>query len=147
MAIEYGLSVASSEGVDRVRSVMAGRLTEVDWDADRVTAYRSTGGLLVTVREDREVDLVIEEPTVHVGFRLDKFADLGHQQDEMVGLVVDVLAADAGDAVLHFQLETIWLLRRGSELLVHADDDLWPAHRLALVPGATGRRVMSYPED
>ena len=147
VAIEYGLSVASESGVDRLRSVIAGRLDQVDWDAERVTAYRSTGGLLVTVREDREVDLVISEPTVHVGFRLDKFSDLGLQQDVMVGVVADVLAADGGDAVLHFQYETIWLLRRGSSLLLHADDELWPAHRVALVPGVTGRRAMSYPED
>jgi len=70
-------------------------------------------------------------PTVSVGFRFDKFTDMSEQDDDMVRLVSGLLDRVPGDAVLHFQLEKIWLLRRDGDLSVSEDPNIWPQHRLA----------------
>lgn len=51
----------------------------------------------------------------------------------MVRLTVGVLDRFPGDAVLHFQLEQLWLLRRSGTLTLSEDDFAWPPERLALV--------------
>ncbi|MFF4949433.1 SitI3 family protein [Streptomyces chattanoogensis] len=72
-------------------------------------------------------------PTVWVMFRLGKRHDCCDQQDDMIRLVDGLLGRVRGDAVLHFQSEQIWLLRRGDELSLSAQDDIWPPRRLAAV--------------
>jgi hypothetical protein len=72
-------------------------------------------------------------PTVVVAFRLGKFTDMSAQQDDMIRLVSHLLDRVPGDAVLHFQYEYIWLLRRGGELSLNERSDIWPPHRLAAV--------------
>ena len=71
--------------------------------------------------------------TVRVAFRLDKFASLSAQEDDIVRLALGLLDVVAGDAVLHRELELVWLLRRGGEVSLHERDDLWTPERLALV--------------
>jgi hypothetical protein len=79
-------------------------------------------------------------PTVRVAFRLNKFADLGAQQDDIVVLTLGLLDLVPGDAVLHRELETVWLLRRDGELSLHERDDLWTPERLAVVGSRPHRR-------
>ena len=85
----------------------------------------------------RPWNAVIEDlgftPTVRVEFRLDKFTDMSDQKDDMIRLVSDLLDRIPGDAVLHFQYEQIWLLRRNGELSLSEQDDIWPSQRLAAV--------------
>jgi hypothetical protein len=72
-------------------------------------------------------------PTVRVAFRLGKFTDMSAQQDDMIRIVSHLLDRVPGDAVLHFQYEYIWLLRRGGELSLNERSDIWPPQRLAAV--------------
>ncbi|MFG2436844.1 SitI3 family protein [Streptomyces sp. NPDC048508] len=82
-------------------------------------------------------------PTVGVGFRLAKGVEVSAQQDDMIQLVAPLLEEVDGDAVLHCQLEAIWLLRRDGELILSGDDDLWRFQRLALVAPPYRRETFS----
>jgi hypothetical protein len=70
-------------------------------------------------------------PTVRVAFRLGKSTNMSAQQDDMIRLVFRLLDRVPGDAVLHFQYEYIWLLRRAGELSLNERSDLWQPQRLA----------------
>jgi hypothetical protein len=72
-------------------------------------------------------------PTISVSFRLDSDSDITSQQDDMIRLVDGLLGLFTGDAVLHFEYEIIWLLRRDGDLSLNDEDDVWPPHRLALM--------------
>jgi hypothetical protein len=72
-------------------------------------------------------------PNVRVTFRLGKFTDTVMQQDDMARLCAGVLERVPGDAVLHFQFEVIWLLRRNGVLTLNERDDVWRPERLAAV--------------
>ncbi|MFK0288715.1 SitI3 family protein [Streptomyces sp. NPDC090499] len=85
-------------------------------------------------------------PTVSVTFRFKK-QDLSSQDDDMIRLVSGLLERVHGDAVLHFQFESIWLLRRGTDLSLSEDDDLWPSHRLALVFQPYVRATHTFSEE
>lgn len=137
MAIDYTLELADEFELGDVRRVIAGLVPEVPWAKDRVTAYKSDSGVLVTAHASSRGP--------HVGFRLDKFADLEAQRDEMVRISVAVLALGDGDAMLHWETELVWLERRDGLVAVSTRDVLWPPERLALVPGAV-RRELVYPE-
>ncbi len=63
----------------------------------------------------------------------------------MVRLVVVLLGAQNGDAVLQQDFERIRLLRRGRELTV--SETFWTSDLLAQLPSPYGRRSMPYPED
>lgn len=80
------------------------------------------------------VDSLGFTPTVSVTFRLGKETESSSQQDDMVRLVAPLLQQIDGDVVLHLQFEQVWLLRRGGELSLNEDDDIWRPQRLALVP-------------
>jgi hypothetical protein len=83
-------------------------------------------------------------PTVWVSFRLDLDGDARAQQDDMVRLVVALLAATDGDAVLEYETDVIWLLRRDGRLHLSDDDTIWPPHRLALVPLPHDRTTLAF---
>jgi hypothetical protein len=70
-------------------------------------------------------------PTVTVGFRESQSTDRSAQDDDMILLVSGLLDRVPGDAVLHFQSEEIWLLRRGDELSLNEQEEIWPPQRLA----------------
>jgi hypothetical protein len=72
-------------------------------------------------------------PTVTVVFRESQRTDMSAQDDDMVLLVSALLDRVPGDAVLHFQSEEIWLLRRGGELSLNEQEEIWPPQRLAAV--------------
>jgi hypothetical protein len=72
-------------------------------------------------------------PTVSVVLRLDKHDKISEQQDDMIRLTSALLDRVPGDVVLHSSFEHIWLLRRGDELSVREQEDVWPQQRLALL--------------
>ncbi|WP_086826504.1 SitI3 family protein [Allokutzneria sp. NRRL B-24872] len=78
------------------------------------------------------VDLGLASTTT-VTFRMGKSDPVHLQQDDVIALTVALLERVPGDAVLHFQLEVIWLLRRGGRLTITEQDDWWPPHRLTLL--------------
>jgi hypothetical protein len=104
----------------------------------------------VTEAKPRPWNAVITDlgftPTVSVTFRLDKFGDMSFQQDDMIRLVSGLLGRVPGDAVLHFEYEYIWLVRRGGELTLNERDDLWPPRRLAGVSQPFRRATHSFSE-
>lgn len=86
-------------------------------------------------------------PTVWVRFQLGRSNEPSEQQDDMIRLVSGLLDRTPGDAVLHFQFEVIWLLRRGSELSLNERDDLWPPHRLAAVSPVHRRATHGFSQE
>jgi len=70
---------------------------------------------------------------VRVAFRLGRAVEYRLQDDDVIRLVTAVLDRVPGDAVLHYQQEMVWLLRRGGELEVSERSDIWPPERLALL--------------
>lgn len=86
-------------------------------------------------------------PTASVRFQLGRSRGTSDQQTDMIRLVSGLLDRAPGDAVLHFQFEDIWLLRRGSELSLNEGDDLWPAHRLAAVAQPYRRAALAFSEE
>ena len=86
-------------------------------------------------------------PTVSVRFQLGRSSEPSGQQDDMIRLVSGLLGRDPGDAVLHFQFEVIWLLRRGGDLSLNERDDVWPPHRLAAVSQPYRRATFTFAEE
>ncbi len=130
MAIEYTFQLCTATPVEGIRELL-------------VPEGPTATGLRVTVRPDGRANLVLVEPEISVGFRLDKVAEPEPQYDEISRHVVTLLSAEAGDAVLQQDFERILLLRRGAELLVaerfwRPELLLWPFER---------RATMDYPED
>lgn len=144
VAIEYTFQLCSTTAPDAIGALLVPPLTAVEWTGP-VSAYKSVGGLLVTVHFDGRANLVLEEPEIAVGFRFDKFADFAVQNAEMVRLVVVLLDAEDGDAVLQQDFERILLLRRGPELTV--GETFWTSELLAQLTSPYERRSMPYPED
>jgi hypothetical protein len=146
MAIEYTLAL----GTPLTTAQVAGELHQAAqalglFDAtvtpelllDDVGRSRFDTRIQVVDANPRPWNAVIEDlgftPTVRVEFRLDKFTDMADQKDDMIRLVSDLLDRVPGDAVLHFQYEQIWLLRRNGELSLSEQEDIWPPQRLAAV--------------
>ncbi|MET7696936.1 SitI3 family protein [Streptomyces sp. NPDC005485] len=129
MAIDYYLDCATMLSANGV----AAQLEEVGKDSGvfdaPITSNRLMDGALtrlgtqlrvMTERPPQPCHPIVSglgfTPTVGVGFRMAKGADVSDQQDDMLRLVVPLLDRIDGDTVLHFQFEEIWLLRRGAEL-------------------------------
>lgn len=148
MAIEYDLDCATPSSAPDValRLAETGRETGL-FDAS-VTGERlveegavtrlGTWVRVVTSRVPQPWHPVVTAfgfaPTVGVRFRMAKGVEVADQQDDMVRLVASLLTRMSGDAVLHFQYEVVWLLRKDGELSLSERDDLWRPQRLALVP-------------
>lgn len=147
MAIAYDLDCATRLPADEVAAHVQeiGRETGV-LDAS-VTSERLVGDgaatrlgtwiRVVTSRPPQPWDPIVTDlaftPTVGTVFRMAKGVEVSDQQDDMIRLVVPLLERMDGDAVLHSDFETVWLLRKKGELSLNEDDDLWRPQRLALV--------------
>lgn len=149
MAIEYDLDIATGSSAAQV----AARLSEVGresgvFDTSVEPEKLMARGTFALSRLGTAVSVLPQPtphpwhplvaglgfvPTVGVGFRLAKDAEVSDQQDDMIRLLAPLLENIDGDAVLHFQYEVIWLLRRNGELSLNERDDIWPPQRLALV--------------
>ncbi|MFI0155155.1 SitI3 family protein [Streptomyces lydicus] len=162
MAISYSLDIAADKTVVQ----LAWHLVDVARSAGVFDASvtpealleegAATGsGMWISVGEDRPMPWghpVTEDlgftPTASVRFRLDgRRGETSEQQDDMIRLTSGLLGRVAGDAVLHFQFEDIWLLRRGAGLSLSERDDLWPPERLALVPHPYSRATHAFSEE
>lgn len=66
------------------------------------------------------------------------------QQDEMVWLAGGLLARLPGDAVLHWDSELAWLVRKGGRLVVSERDDIWTPERLAMLPVPFERGALAF---
>jgi hypothetical protein len=146
MAIEYDFDMATTSSVAHAADVLCecgGALGLFDTAVARESILDqgvTTGlGLWIKVIEANprpwnavKADLGFT-PTVWVAFRLDKLGDMSAQEDDMARLVYGLLERIPGDAVLHFQYEEIWLLRRDGDLSLNEQDVLWPPQRLAAV--------------
>lgn len=153
MAISYSLELAtqsSAEQVARELHAFADVLGEPTADHGLLdgTATRHGTWIRVVKHNPPEWHAVVTDlgftPEVMVVFRLDKDSDSGPQQDDMIRVVSGLLNHVSGDAVLHFQLEIIWLLRRDGELTLNERDDLWPPERLALLSQPYRRATYSF---
>ncbi|MGG2463192.1 SitI3 family protein [Streptomyces sp. RGM 3693] len=162
MAISYSLDIAAEKTVVQV----AWHLCDVARSTGTFDASVTpealleegavTGsGMWISVGEDRPMpwghpvtlDLGFT-PTASVRFRLDgRRGEPSDQQDEMIRLTSGLLGRVTGDAVLHFQFEDIWLLRRGAELSLNERDDLWPPARLAVVSQPYRRATHAFSEE
>ncbi|MFI1565565.1 SitI3 family protein [Streptomyces sp. NPDC020490] len=146
MAIEYDLDCATDLSANEVAAHLeeVGKETGV-LDAS-VTAERLVEGAatrrgtwitVVTPRPPQPWHPIVIDlgfaPTVDVAFRMDKGVEVSDQQDDMIRLVAPLLRRVDGDAVLHFQFEQVWLLRRNGELSLSEEDDLWRPGRLSLM--------------
>ncbi|WP_394613699.1 SitI3 family protein [Lentzea sp. JNUCC 0626] len=147
MALSYSLDIATSLSADQV----ARRLPVLPGDPE-VTLGQLLQGVAVAEGTWLRVGAtepspwsVVESdlgfaPTVWVVFRLDKETDTARQLDDVVRRTIAVLDEVPGDAVLHFDYEVVWLLRRGGELSLNDRDDIWTPQRLAAVGSRPHRR-------
>ncbi|MFC7257747.1 SitI3 family protein [Streptomyces lutosisoli] len=149
MAIEYDLDIATRSSAAEVAAWLAETGREIGvFDASitgeqlankGVFAYTRLGTCVSVIqqRPPHPWDPIVTDlgftPTVDVGFRMGKETDTPVQQDDMIRLVAPLLERFDGDAVLHFQFEVIWLLRKNGELSLNERNDLWRPQRLALM--------------
>ncbi|MFJ2605658.1 SitI3 family protein [Streptomyces sp. NPDC087425] len=149
MAIEYDLDIATPVSA----AVVAARLLEIGtengvFDTSVTVERLMERGEFAPARLGTSVGVMAQGtphpwhpvvevlgfvPTVSVSFRMAKGVEVFDQQDDMLRLLVPLLERVEGDAVLHQNYEQIWLLRRGGDLSLNGDDDLWRPQRLALV--------------
>ena len=72
-------------------------------------------------------------PRVLITFRLSNVEDSARQQDDMVRVVAGVLKSIDGDAILHFQYDLVWLLRRHGKIIISDRDTIWSQRRIDLL--------------
>lgn len=153
MAITYDLEFATPSSVDEV----AAQLNEVARGCGLFPASSSPEELVkdgvnsrlgtwIRVGAERPQPwhpLITElhmSPTVSVHFRCATGVEVPAQQDDMIKMVSHLLQRVPGDAVLHFQLEEIWLLRRNGDLTINEREEIWPPQRLAFFENQSYRR-------
>lgn len=81
-------------------------------------------------------------PTIEVYFGLSKSGDFEAQETAVLKLALGVLARISGDALLHFEHDDVWLLRRGGRLTVN--DSLWKPNQLALLSQPYERAQLAF---
>lgn len=161
MSISYSLDMAATEKtVLQVAWQMCDVARSLDLFGASVTPELlvdegavTTTGLWLRVGEERSdprhpvlTDLGFS-PNVSVMFELARSSEQSDQQDEMIRLASRLLERVAGDAVLHFQFEVIWLLRRSGEMSLNERDDLWPPRRLAVVSRSYRRTTHVFSDE
>lgn len=85
-------------------------------------------------------------PTITVVFRFATGDAMYDQDDDMIRMVSGLLGRFPGDAVLT-DYDDIWLLRRGGELSISDREDIWPSHRLAILPEPYRRDSLAFAEE
>ncbi|MER5261755.1 SitI3 family protein [Actinosynnema sp. NPDC002837] len=159
MSISYGLALATPQPVGQVADALRDVGVAAGLLDPAVTGRRllgedavTTGGTWLRVVQDKPkpwnpvLDVLGVAPTTRVAYRLAK-TDIGRQQGDVVRLTAGLLEKVPGNAVLHQDFETIWLLRRGGELLLNDRDDLWPPDRLALLGRPYRRETTVFPDE
>lgn len=160
MSISYSLDMAAEQTASQVAHELCGIARSAGLFDEPIAPEEvlddgavTTKGTWMRVGEEspQPWNPVIEDlgfaPTVAVVFQLGRGGDYLDQQDDMILLVSGLLNRTPGDAVLHFQFEVIWLLRRGSELSLNDRDDIWPPHRLAAVSQPFRRATHEFAQE
>lgn len=160
MAISYSFNIATRSttaqvaralyDVSQASELLGERFTPESLTTDGAVTEAGTW-LRVFDAKPRSWDPVVSDlgftPAVSVMFQLDKDSETTSQQDDMIRLVSGLLDSLPGDAVLHFQYETIWLLRRAGDLSLNEREDLWSPHRLALMSQPYHRATYHFAEE
>jgi hypothetical protein len=68
-----------------------------------------------------------------VDFTIDGRSDPDRQFDELLQMVFGLFEVVRGDAVLHYEYEEVWLVRRDGQLVLNDDDVMWPPEELARI--------------
>ncbi|CAM3658161.1 SitI3 family protein [Kibdelosporangium persicum] len=72
-------------------------------------------------------------PTVEIYFGLKKVADFDAQETDVLRVSLGVLDRIPGDALVHYQHELVWLLRKNGQLTINDDPEMWPPGQRALI--------------
>lgn len=156
MAIEYDLDIGTSISAAQAAGQLADSGQQLGLLSSSAAELVGEGSVTVHGTWIRVADIVPRRlggtvrdalgftPTVGVVFRYDKFRDFAPQDEDMVRLTVALLDRVPGDAVLHWQYESIWLVRRDGELSLNEASDIWPPDRLALVPPPYRRATYAF---
>jgi len=141
MAIEYGFELGGPATADQVAGILADAATSLADDEPGGSGLRLRSGVRVVTTGSTPPpfpDPVEQEfgfaPAVHVLFRFDKFTDPLAQREDMTRLVVALLRSVPTDAVLTFESEIVWLLRRNGQLTISERGDFWTPDMVALLP-------------
>ncbi len=147
MAISYDLEYATESAAGEVAALLAETGKDIGvFDAavsvellvgSGVNTWHGTWIRVAQMRTPQAWHPVVADlgftPTVSAVFRMAKGVEVSDQQDDMLRLVLPLLEQIDGDAVLHCQYESIWLLRKNGELSLSENDDLWRPHRIPFV--------------
>ncbi|GGU66663.1 SitI3 family protein [Lentzea flava] len=147
MALSYILDIATQLTAPRVAAELRPLVGDPDLTTEElmegVVAGRETW-VRVGEAKPRPWNVVATDlgftPTTWVVFRLSKQQEIGPQLDDVVRWTVGLLDHVPGDAVLHFDYEVVWLVRRDGELSLNERDDIWTPSRLAAVGNRPHRR-------
>jgi hypothetical protein len=141
MAIEYGFELGGPATAGQVAGILADAAASLaDGEPGGPSLHLRSGVRVVTTGSTPPPfpDPVEEEfgfaPAVHVLFRFDKFTDPLVQREDMTRLVAALLRALPADAVLTFESEIVWLLRRNGQLTISERGDFWTPDMVALLP-------------
>lgn len=164
MALAYSFAIEQQLPVEATAEIVlaAGRgrgILDADVDIellmdDGVRAANGTWMRVVRVVPSHS-DIVLDElgfeTNVRLVFRIDRSRDFddvridyGTQRLDMVAVVATVLKQVSGSAVLHWEFEQVWLVRKDGMLSLSERDDLWTPERLALVPRPYARSTFSF---
>ncbi|HET8938849.1 MAG TPA: SitI3 family protein [Polyangiales bacterium] len=136
MAIDLSLYLQSE--------VSAGELIAECRKALQASPVREHTPEVSEARVDAERNQVLREAynltaTKGLQFRLDTSGDLDPQMLAVLGASLRVLARFPGDAVLIYNGDVAYFLRRKGTLVLNSRDGMWGPERLALVHGDSVR--------
>jgi hypothetical protein len=142
MALDYSLDIQTElhpKQALKLISVSIGSDSGVKKRNRRVFISTDASGLIISAYRFKASDpcFIAEdlgiEVSMSIGFRLSKFKDLEVQKHALLKATIELLRLVSGDAVLLFNGEVIWLLRKSGDLILNSHKDLWRPELLALV--------------
>jgi hypothetical protein len=143
MALEYGLYIQTDFQPKQVLQLMfrgigidahiekakkRGVFFSTDAPGVMADAYRFKGKRTSYVAAEFGISA-----SMLIGFRLDSLEDRQKQKQILLKATIELLHQITGDAVLLFNGEVVWLLRKAGELTLNSDTDLWRPEFLDLV--------------
>ncbi|MFJ8441700.1 SitI3 family protein [Kitasatospora griseola] len=149
MTVAHQIHLATTETAEQVAARVGAaferaRLAEQPPALDELLSRggaRTARGTTVSVSapEPTPFDVIDHEFGVPAKVRIwiepDGDRPMAEQDDDIAALLAGLLEDTPADLVAVHNYETVWLIRRGGELVLHEDPALWPDHRLALIKG------------